>query len=488
MRSPVNRRSLPALAATALLGSGVLVTLPGAAVAAPPGDPARDVIANLFQWNWASVARECTDHLGPAGFGAVQVSPPQESVSLPDNQPAHPWWEVYQPVGYQLTSRLGDRAVFSGMVGACHDAGIKVYADVVINHMTGQQDGGTGYGGSTFPDKYSYPGVYGRDDFHKHPDDCPNPDGTVQNYDNQAEVQNCELVELSDLRTSAGHVRDRLAGYLNDLISLGVDGFRVDAAKHINAADIGAIKEKLTGQPYLFQEVIPGGAVNPPDYEGNGDVLEFTYGRKLKEQFHGNIANLETFGESWGMRPAGKSVTFVDNHDTERDGSTLSYKDGAAYTLANIFSLAWGYGTPQVFSGFTFPERDSSPPAEGNGMVRDVDCGNGQWTCTTRQQAIRGMVGWHNAARGKPVANWWSNGNNAIAFSRGSAGFVAINNSGAELSQEFSTGLPAGRYCDVVHGEGVGGDCTGPAVEVSGSGTATITVPVKDAVAIHTAG
>ncbi len=44
-------------------------------------------------------------------------------------------------------------------------------------------------------------------------------------------MQNCELVDLADLDTGADYVRDRLAGYLNDLLSLGVDGFRLDASQ-----------------------------------------------------------------------------------------------------------------------------------------------------------------------------------------------------------------------------------------------------------------
>lgn len=58
-----------------------------------------DVTANMFMWNWQSVASECTDVLGPKGYGAVQVSPPQDSIRLSG---AHPWWEIYQPVGYDL--------------------------------------------------------------------------------------------------------------------------------------------------------------------------------------------------------------------------------------------------------------------------------------------------------------------------------------------------------------------------------------------------
>lgn len=39
-----------------------------------------DVIVQMFEWTWDSVAAECTAFLGPAGYGFVQVSPPQEHI------------------------------------------------------------------------------------------------------------------------------------------------------------------------------------------------------------------------------------------------------------------------------------------------------------------------------------------------------------------------------------------------------------------------
>src|SRR5437899_3912325 len=71
-----------------------------------------DVIANLFEWNWVSVANECKNVLGPAGYGGVQVAPPQDSLSRSGPAPVHPWWEVYQPVDYKLTSRMGNEGQF----------------------------------------------------------------------------------------------------------------------------------------------------------------------------------------------------------------------------------------------------------------------------------------------------------------------------------------------------------------------------------------
>src|SRR5215207_9038877 len=56
--------------------------------------PARTVFVHLFEWKWTDIAQECEQFLGPRGYAAVQVSPPQEHIVAPDN----PWWERYQPV------------------------------------------------------------------------------------------------------------------------------------------------------------------------------------------------------------------------------------------------------------------------------------------------------------------------------------------------------------------------------------------------------
>ncbi|GAA1951248.1 carbohydrate-binding module family 20 domain-containing protein [Kitasatospora viridis] len=485
---------------TALLAVGTLLTaavLPltaqGVAHASAPNSG--DVIANLFEWNWPSVANECTTELGPKGYGAVEVAPPEDSIRL--NQTSHPWWEVYQPIGYDLNSRMGTSAQFAAMVTTCHNAGVKVYADAVLNHMAGNNNTSTdSYGGDAFNSSaysYSQPG-YTSADFHAYPANCPNSDLSISDWNSVQQVQECDLSNLEDLYTEGAHVRQQEAGYLNSLVSLGVDGFRMDAAKHIAQADMAAILAQVnpttwTGsRPYVYQEVIPGssGSLAPGAFESNGSVIEFTYAQDLKAQFTGNIANLKTFGSSWGLEPPASSTSMVTNHDTERNGSTLNYKSGAPYILANLFELAWGYDVPQVYASFTWTNSDDSPPSDANGYVTGTDCSNG-WFCTDRNQGIANMVGWHNATAGQQVANWYDDGSNLIAFSRGNRGWIAINNESSAKTVTVETGLAAGSYCDVIHGDLTPstGACSGATVTVGTNGTATVTVPAMDAVALY---
>ncbi|MGW0932012.1 carbohydrate-binding module family 20 domain-containing protein [Streptomyces sp. NPDC002644] len=448
------RKSMAAALALVAGVATAVVATPTPAQAAPPGD--KDVTAVLFEWKFASVAKACTDRLGPAGYGYVQVSPPQEHIQ------GSQWWTSYQPVSYRIAGRLGDRTAFKNMIDTCHAAGVKVVVDTVINHMSAGS--GTGTGGSSYT-KYNYPGIYSAPDF----DNCTSQ---INNYGDRGNVQNCELVGLADLDTGEDYVRGRIAAYMNDLLSLGADGFRVDAAKHMPAADLANIKSRLTNpNAYWKHEVIHGAgeAVQPDEYLNTGDVQEFRYARDLKRVFtNENLAYLKNFGESWGHLSSAKAGVFVDNHDTERNGDTLNYKSGSAYTLANVFMLAWPYGSPDVHSGYEFTDHDAGPP--NGGQVNA--CYSDGWKCQHDWREISSMVAWRNTARGQAVTNWWDDGGDRIAFGRGSKAYVAINHTSTSFSRTFQTSLPAGDYCDVQSGRNVTVNSAGQFTATLGAGTA----------------
>ncbi|MEU9730083.1 carbohydrate-binding module family 20 domain-containing protein [Streptomyces sp. NPDC048002] len=466
---PLRRRaaSLVAAGALALAGAVALPASPAHADATASGD----VIANLWSYNWDSVASECQDVLGPNGYGAVWVAPPSESLK----QTNYYWWDVYQPYSYELSGRFGTAAEFASMVDACHDAGVKVYTDAVINHTAAQT--GTGYNGTTISNKYDTPD-WDPDDFHTSAE-CNDSDLIIDDWSNLTEIQNCELLGLPDLETEDDDVRSGIAAYLNEQLTLGVDGFRIDAAKHMPVADLNAIWAKLDNttagaEPYIFQEVYPGSTPAASDYYSTGDVLDFSYASKVKSSFQGNISDLESLPSSGALTPA-NSVSFVTNHDTERNGLHLSYKDGDTYRLANIFQLAYKWSTPTVYSGFEFSSSDQAPPNSG-GFVTDTDCSGG-WYCLQRDTAITGMVKWHNAVGSESVTNWSSKSSNVIGFGRGTAGYVALNNGSSAATYTFATGMADGTYANVV-------DNGATTVTVSG-GSATLTVPAKGAIAFY---
>lgn len=141
------------------------------------------VIVQLFEWKWNDIADECEQFLGPNGYGGIQVSPVSENVIVENR----PWWERYQPISYEIITRSGDKKEFKSMVHRCNKAGVRIYADAVINHMARLKGSIHGTGGSTADvDKLDFPAVpYGPSNFH---DPCD-----IHNYNNATEVRVCRL-------------------------------------------------------------------------------------------------------------------------------------------------------------------------------------------------------------------------------------------------------------------------------------------------------
>lgn len=469
-----------------------------------------DVFVHLFEWKWTDIARECETVLATAGFRAVQVSPPQEHSLEPPN---YPWSQRYQPVSYSIDrSRSGTRAEFVDMVNRCKASGVDIYVDAVINHMTNFPSPGVGSNGTSYS-KYNYPGLYAQSDFHT---PC-----VLNNYQSAANVQDCELFSLPDLNTGLESVRQKIADYLLMLARLGVAGFRIDAAKHIQQVELNDIirrvNQTLSAEsrplPYFFLEVItaPGEALNTRDYFGEGyssggasDITEFIFvgvGDKFRHISGQRLAQLNPNGtpgnqfsaSAWGMMPSDKAVVFLQNHDTQHQGG-ISYRDGDTFRLANVWMLAQPYGYPSILSSyaFDFPAGNSmGPPSTAGGQTRDVVCASamqsariGEWVCEHRDPYIARMIAFRRHVAGTDITRWWDNGQNAIAFSRGDKGFVAINGEGAILTTSIATSLPPGRYCDLLTGGRIGDGCAGVSITVDSSGVAQIMLPPNSAIAV----
>ena len=198
---------------------------------------------------------------------------------------------------------------------------------------------------------------------------------------------------------------------------------------------------------------------------------------------------LDLASEDGGLLPSESAVIFVDNHDTERGDSTLSYRDGELYQLGNVLMLASAYGSPVVYSGYAFSDRDAGPTQDAEGRVLDASCASapgpdatladGDWVCPQRWADIAAMVAWRGVVGDAEQVDEWKDGE-ALAFGRGSRGFVALNLGDEPLEVKLVTSLPDGDYCDVLAAlPDKAGACDDP-TEVRG-GSIAVSVPPRSA-------
>jgi alpha-amylase len=494
---------------TALLGISMASSMGTAQAAFNPANTS----VQMFHWKWNDIAKECTNWLGPKGYGAVQISPPGSSAVL------GAWYDLYQPVDFtNLNSRMGTTAELQSMINTCHTAGVRVYADVVPNHVAAAgsvSSANVGYN----PGALSYP-RFGSANFHPACDIVQSDYNGTASGGNRSHVTQCRLVNLPDLDTGSTYVQGELRNYFNVLLNMGIDGFRIDAAKHIVPTEVAAMLSGVSrttkaGEAlWLSQEVIPDGNVVRSDYFTVGGLNEFQYTYLMRYMFRGesggSLSQVQTYmgvpgnwGGTWGFIDSSKASVFVTNWDTERNGDGLNSNNNTGsypndtngtkrYDLANIFMLAWPYGHAQVYTGFKFSNRDADRPssspfdASGNPQI------NVNWDFSHRWGDIANMVAFRNTTNGAGVSNFVSGTPQQIAFNRGNLGFVAINNDSTAWNLSYSTGLPAGTYCNVAHGVANAGKtaCAADSVVVAANGSISVSIPANGgttvpAVALH---
>jgi alpha-amylase len=256
----------------------------------------KGAVVEMFGWPHADIEQECKA-LATMGYLGVKVFPIHEQVmsSEPFQNMMNPWYFMYQPVSYQMQGRMGTRDELRKMIATCRSYGVRVYADAVVNHMSGggndantyhrnPQAGCSKWGNKTssrpgghspfYTQDYTYtigehtgkqplqefPAVpYGPLDFH-----CERP---LNSWTDPLDLNAGWLTGLTDLNTERDNVQERIAAYLTDMIGIGFSGFRIDAAKHIQPDDLVGILSKfkrnvggaLPSDFFTWLEILLGG-------------------------------------------------------------------------------------------------------------------------------------------------------------------------------------------------------------------------------------
>ena len=182
-------------------------------------------------WTYEQVRTNLKD-IADAGFKNVLLMPVQQPKS---NGSA--WWAFYQPLSFSIgdKSPLGSKEELIRLCDEAEEYGICILADLVLNHMANDGDKAVEPDGTTMvsPEVLEYePLLYNNRNedvdgigvtFHHN----PNASGTG------AETQVYQWGNLPDLNTANPYVQERVLYLMKECIDAGIDGFRFDAAKHV---------------------------------------------------------------------------------------------------------------------------------------------------------------------------------------------------------------------------------------------------------------
>ena len=228
----------------------------------------KGAIVELFGWPYEDIIEE-SDFLNLAGYLGVKISPPNEYV-LTDNwieaNGLNPWENYLQTVSYKLKSRLGDKKDLKNLIYVCRKKGIRIYAQLAINQMTFEGNdiykehsndcnvnanwpGKNATAGSPFFTVYGrrYKNFYtGEAPIFEYPSvpycgtDIFCKSDAASNYFS-GWVKNGML----DVNTHDDYVRQRIADFLTELMSLGITGFSIHNGKYIPTVDYVEIFSRL---------------------------------------------------------------------------------------------------------------------------------------------------------------------------------------------------------------------------------------------------
>ncbi len=298
-------------------------------------------------------------YLQGLGVTAIWISPPVDNLNLniPDGSgnPTASYHGYgardFMRIEEHFGSAANDWTAFNNLISAAHADGIKVIVDFAPNHSNPDNAGeyGSLYNNGTFVAACNNDpnGI-----FHHNPD--------IANFDDRYQIQYYTLEDLCDLNQENSTVDAYLKAAVQQLQSHGVDGFRIDAVKHVTWGwEYSMSNAAFTyGPSFFFGEWYQnwGDALYHDSYKfankSGISVLDFNVNQAVRNVFANNnnfseldnVVNTENSNFTW----QNDLVTFVDSHDVPR---LLSVNDNTNRLIeAQAYVLA-GRGIPVVYYG-----------------------------------------------------------------------------------------------------------------------------------------
>ena len=444
-----------------------------------PKDMKDGATLHAFEWSFKTIMENIPD-IAKAGYTSIQTEP---IVKIKDNRKlgtgnwVENWYYVYQPTDMSIGNYVvGSEDEFKEMCKMAHQYGLRIIVDSVSNHFTSDFD--------VIEGKWKNKSYFHTGE-------------NISDYNNREDCTQHKLSGLWDLNTQDDTVAQGMADLLKQTVADGADGFRYDAAKHIELSDevFGGKQSHYwdtilkNGAQYQYGEVLADSNVRENDYAnlfsnssiGGGGVTDSNFGHEVR-----NGVQNKNLGANYFIKhnfAADKSVDWVESHDN------FSNQEASIPAQLNDEWIKYGWAGISAQNGgmtlfFDRPYRDGGDYGTGkkgtyaqgsaafNENSKLGDAGSDLW----KDPEVVAVNHFRNAMVGEDsnVSNCGNDNCLMVERYAGSAaqdGMVVANANGAEKSLAGqSTKLANGTYTDEV---------TGSTITVSGGKVVSGSVKAK---------
>lgn len=410
------------------------------------------VMLHAFNWSYNTI-KENLPAIAAAGYTTVQTSPVQQPKDYSTSgDVTGQWWKLYQPISFHIAeeSWLGTKDDLKSLCDEADKYGIKIICDIVSNHIANADEDRPNVVSNQVkkyePEFYKKRKTYTR---------------TYTGHANDSSVQAVVQGHVSscpDLVTNDTAVQEYIINLLKECIDCGVDGFRFDAAKHIETEDDGEYAsdywknvttsassyytQKTGDDLYIYGEILNncGADRSYSSYTKYINVTDNKTGDAVLYNVTKGKASTATNAKYKSGVAASNAVLWAESHDTyEGSSGSSGFSNTAGISDENVVK-AWAIVASRKDSTALFFARP------GTALM-----GNISTDSTYKSTAVSEINKFHNLFVGQSE-KLGSSGDIAYV-ARGTSGIVLSNCNGTNASVSISgTGLADGKYTDTVSG------------------------------------
>lgn len=410
------------------------------------------VMLHAFNWSYNTI-KENLPAIAAAGYTTVQTSPVQQPKDYSTSgDVTGQWWKLYQPISFHIAEQswLGTKDDLKSLCDEADKYGIKIICDIVSNHIANADE--------ARPDSVSNQVKKYEPEFYKKRKTYTRTyKGDANDSSVQAVVQG-HVSKCPDLVTNDTAVQTYIINLLKECIDCGVDGFRFDAAKHIETEDDGEYAsdywknittsassyytQKTGDDLYIYGEILNncGADRSYSSYTKYINVTDNRTGDAVLYNVTKGKASTATNAKYKSGVAASNAVLWAESHDTyEGNSGSSGYSNTSSVSDEDVVK-AWAIVASRKDSTALFFARPGT--ALMGGVSTDT---------TYKSTAVSEINKFHNLFVGQSE-KLGSSGDIAYV-ARGTSGIVLSNCKGTNASVSISgTGLADGKYTDTVSG------------------------------------